>query len=67
MINTYRFKIWSIIQKILYSGIRLPILGGLTLEIIQNASRKGPIFLLFPVYLMGIVWTYNLLTQNELL
>ena len=65
LINNYTFKIWSILQKILYTGIRLPILGSIMIDILQKVSRKGPIFLLFPVYLMGIIWTYKLLRQKH--
>ena len=64
MTNTWRFKIWFVLQKILYSGIRLPVLAYLTKQTYQNITHKGPLMVLMPVYLMGIIWTYKLVTQR---
>jgi len=65
MINNYTFKIWSILQKILYTGVRLPIFAYLSKQIYQNVSHKGPLIAIMPVYLMGIIWTYKLLIQKH--
>ena len=65
MTNTRIFKIWFILQKILYSGIRLPIFAYLSKQTYQNISHKGPLIALMPIYGMGIIWTYNLLIQKH--
>ena len=65
MTNTWRFKVWFMLQKILYTGIRLPFFAYLTKQIYQNIPHKGPLMVIMPVYIMGIIWTYNLLTQKH--
>ena len=52
------------VVKILYSGIRLPIFAYLTKQVYSNIPHKGPLIAVIPVYLMGIIWTYKLLTQT---
>jgi len=64
MINTERFKIWSTIQKILYGGIRLPILGRLAYKTITTVPNKTPAYALLPVYIMGLIWTVKLFNQK---
>jgi len=65
MTNTQKFKIWVLIQKILYGGIRLPILGNLTYDTITTVADRRPIYTVLPVYLMGLFWTANLLKQRH--
>ena len=65
MTNTQKFKIWALIQKILYGGIRLPILGKLTYDTITTVADRRPIYTVLPVYLMGLFWTANLLKQRH--
>jgi len=65
MTNTQQFKIWGLIQKILYGGIRLPVLGKLTYDLLTTVKDKGPIYSVLPVYLMGLIWTTNLLSQRH--
>ena len=63
--NTHKCKIWALIQKILYGGIRLPILGKLTYDTITTVADRRPIYTVLPVYLMGLFWTANLLKQRH--
>ena len=65
MTNTQKFKIWALIQKILYGGIRLPILGKLTYDTTTTVADRRPIYTVLPVYLMGLFWTANLLKQRH--
>ena len=66
MTDSHKFKIWSKIQKILYTGIRLPFIGSLiytTHNSLGDAS-KTPVALMAPIYIMGLVWSLKLLKQN---
>ena len=65
MTNTQKFKIWAWIQKILYGGIRLPILGKLAYQTLTTVPNKRPAYALLPVYVMGLIWTTKLFTQKH--
>lgn len=54
---------WKRIQKIFYVIIRLPVLGYLTYDISNNVEDQTPIYICFPVYIMGIIWSIILFTS----
>lgn len=54
---------WKKMQKIFYIIIRLPILGYLTYDISNSVEDKTPIYICFPVYIMGIIWSIILLSN----
>lgn len=56
-------KTWLYLQKWLYAFIRIPILGNILINTWYAAPDKFPIAIVSPVYLMGIIWTYKLLTN----
>ena len=62
--NHKKIKMWTTIQKWVYAGIRLPVLGYIAVKSVQNSPTKGPISAALPVYLMGLIWTYKLLTAK---
>lgn len=53
-------KIAKWIQFALYSSIRIPYFGYLTYKTITEVEDKKPIFIVLPVYIMGIIWTTKL-------
>jgi len=57
-------KRWKTIQKIVYTIVRIPILGYYSHYIYLNIEDKTPFFIGFPVYLMGIIWTLFILVSN---
>ena len=61
---SYKFKIWSTLQKVLYTGIRLPVMAKLAMETYGKATNIKPLALIMPIYAMGIIWTYKLLNQR---
>ena len=56
-------KLWKKIQFIIYSFIRVPILGYYTYTAYKEAQNKLPISLMIPVYIMGLIWTKSLYKQ----
>jgi len=58
---------WKNIQKYAYLSIRIPILGAISLNYYFNFRNNSDIlykyYLMFPVYLMGVVWSYKLLKK----
>ena len=57
-------KKWKIIQKIVYTIVRIPILGYHSYYIYLSVEDKTPFFIGFPVYLMGIIWTLFIVVNN---
>lgn len=57
-------KRWKSIQKIVYTIVRIPILGYFSHDIYLNTEDKTPFFIGFPVYLMGIIWTLFILVSD---
>jgi len=55
---------WKDIQKYAYLSIRIPILGAISLNYYFNFRNNPDIlykyYLMFPVYLMGVFWSYKL-------
>ena len=54
---------WLKIQKIVYGGIRVPVLTWLIYKILNNSPSKLPILLATPIYFMGLAWTSILLKK----
>jgi len=54
---------WLLMQKLIYAGIRVPVLTWVTVNAFRNAPNKFPILVASPVYLMGLAWTAKLLTK----
>ena len=63
--NENKIKMWSNIQKWIYAGIRLPVLGYIAVKSIQNSPTMGPVKAAIPVYLMGLIWTYKLFNAKN--
>ena len=57
---TKYLKIAKWLQFGLYSAIRIPYFGYLTYKTITEVEDKKPIFIVLPVYLMGVIWTSKL-------
>ena len=62
--DKYQIVKWKDIQKYTYLFIRIPILGAISLKYYLNFRHNSNIlfkyYLLFPVYLMGVFWSYKL-------
>jgi hypothetical protein len=58
-------KLWKNIQKIVYIIVRMPILGYLSFDIFNKVENKYPIYICFPVYIMGIIWSFMLLNDKN--
>jgi hypothetical protein len=60
---------WKDIQKYIYLFIRIPVLGGISLKYYlsfrHNPDILSKYYLMFPVYLMGVVWSYKLLKSKK--
>jgi len=61
-------KIFKKIQKVLYSFIRIPVMTYLLKNIVStvdmnNYSNYSILAVASPVYLMGLIWTYKLLSE----
>lgn len=52
---------WLAVQKVVYGGIRVPVITWLTYNIWNNAPDKLPVLLAMPVYFMGLVATATML------
>jgi hypothetical protein len=48
------------LQFAVYSTIRIPFFGYLTYKTVTEVEDKKPIFIVLPVYLMGVIWTSKL-------
>ena len=55
--DTQQLELAKKIQFFTYSLIRLPIATYLTYDALVKADDKTPVYLMIPVYLMGLVWT----------
>jgi len=58
-----KLKWWKKVQKIVYGGIRVPILTWLTMTVWDKAPSKFPLLVVTPVYFMGLAWTMKLLNK----
>jgi hypothetical protein len=64
--DRYKIRFFQILQKILYCSIRIPILTSKLLLYISVPRPKRHIAAIFPVYLMGIIWSSKILFQKPL-
>ena len=56
-------KLMKRIQFIIYSFIRLPLLGYYLYLSYKNIVNKLPVYAMTPVYIMGLIWTKSLYKQ----
>ena len=54
---------WLQTQKIIYGGIRIPVLTWITIGVWNKSPNKLPVLLAIPVYFMGLAWTAKLLKK----
>jgi len=59
-----KIRFYQMLQKILYCGIRIPVLTQKMVLYIMNDRPKKHMFAIFPVYLMGIIWSIKILSQK---
>ena len=58
--NNMNLALWKKIQAYMYGIIRWPILSYLTYTTLKKVEDPRPIYVVLPVYFMGIFWTINL-------
>ena len=61
--TSQKLQRWKKVQKIVYGGIRVPILTWLTMTLWYKAPSKFPLLFVTPVYFMGLAWTIKLLKK----
>jgi hypothetical protein len=54
----------QLLQKILYTGIRVPLLTQKLIQYLLTAPNYKHLFAIMPVYLMGIIWGGKIITQK---
>jgi hypothetical protein len=62
-----KIRILRILQKIMYTCIRIPVLTQMISRFLQERGRSnipGPLMAILPVYFMGLGWSYKILLQN---
>ena len=59
--DSLKLEIWKQIQKYTYLIARIPILGYYSYQIYLITDEKIAFYLCFPIYLLGIIWTYSVL------
>uniref|UniRef100_A0A6C0J9G7 Uncharacterized protein n=1 Tax=viral metagenome TaxID=1070528 RepID=A0A6C0J9G7_9ZZZZ len=58
--NTKKIKFLKLLQFYMYTFIRLPVLSYYTYDLLKNTENKTPVYIILPVYFMGVVWAYAL-------
>ncbi len=58
--NQSKVLFWKKTQAIVYSCIRLPVLGWLGYKTIPNVADKTPFYVVTPVYFLGMYWSLHL-------
>ena len=58
--NKKNLAFWKKIQAYTYGIIRWPILSYLTYSTLKKVKNPTPIYVVLPIYFMGIFWTINL-------
>ena len=61
--NLVKLKFWKNMQKILYCSIRIPIMSKLLYDNLNQTGNKNVSIVIFPVYLMGLIWSYKVVKQ----
>jgi hypothetical protein len=69
LINQKKLKYWKNIQNYLYSFIRIPVLayftGNFFINNYKNKENLKKGIILFPVYLMGLYWSYKIVSDKK--
>ena len=55
---------FQILQKTLYTGIRIPLLSHKLINYLMTTKTYKHLFAILPVYLMGILWGGKIVTQS---
>ena len=55
---------FQILQKTLYTGIRIPLLSHKLINYLMTTETYKHLFAILPVYLMGIIWGGKIVTQS---
>ena len=67
--NQKKLKYWKNIQNYLYSFIRIPVLayftGNFFINNYKNKENLKKGIILFPVYLMGLYWSYKIVSGKK--
>ena len=58
--NTKKIKFFKWLQFYVYTFIRLPVLSYYTYNLLKNTEDKHPVYIILPVYFMGLIWSYTL-------
>ena len=58
--NKKNLAFWKKIQAYMYGVIRWPVLSYLTYSTLNKVEDPRPIYVVLPIYFMGIFWTINL-------
>lgn len=56
-------KLWKKVQFITYAFIRLPVLAYYVYLGYKNSGYMIPVYVMTPVYIMGLIWTKSLYNQ----
>ena len=64
--DVQKIMFWKWVQKYFYTIIRIPIVGVVAYRMIKNAPTKGPVAVVAPIYLMGVIWTAKILRQSKM-
>lgn len=62
--DSLKLEIWKQIQKYTYLIARIPFLGYYSYQIYLITDEKIAFYLCFPIYLLGIIWTYILFSSK---
>ena len=69
IMNLKKYKYWRKVQNYLYTFIRIPILayftGNFFISNLNNPENLKIGTFLFPVYLMGIYWSYKIVNDKN--
>ena len=64
--NINKIRLFHLLQKIIFIGIRAPILTYKIIKYLQSTGITKHLFAILPGYLMGIIWSSKIITQNML-
>ena len=62
--NRQKIIFLQILQKTLYTGIRIPLLSYKLINYLLKTKTYKHLFTIIPVYLMGIIWGGKIVTQS---
>ena len=62
-IEEYKLQFWKYTQKILYTGIRIPILGYYTYNVFSDYNNYTNKIILLPLYVMGVAWSIKIIKK----